>query len=62
VACPMECGSPDGAGVGCGVECSACLLGGGMRSVDIVDVDRDKRGRTFRREMISIGSIEVWMR
>lgn len=33
-----------------------------MRSVDIVDVDRDKRGRTFRREMISIGSIEVWMR
>jgi hypothetical protein len=27
VACAMEYGSPDGAGVRGGVECSACLVG-----------------------------------
>ena len=51
VTCAMECGSPDGSGVGGDVECSACLVDG---------MDRDG-GRTFPREMISDGSMKVWM-
>jgi hypothetical protein len=60
------CGMCDGARIarrcGSGMRCRVLCMSVEMGCGEIVDVDSDKRGRTFRREMISIGSIEVWMR